>query len=305
MAELPLIVITGGHDREEPGSVQADGELEYKYTLPLAKAVRDELLEGWECRVVLTRETDAGLVSGTALGPELYARANQANTLGAAFYLSLHHDAGPKDARGGSLYIHSLLREYQGRVTRKYPKDEGGLVWLNAAARQLDGSPNHDAPISYAMALVGQPIIRDTLAALGISWRGSPDRIMAADFGELRIPDCPCWLLESHFGTNPIDDEIADRPEFIPQLADGIARALVTAMGLKAKAPEWQLPICKVILPPAPGQTQTREIWGEIRSGRTYVTLPGTDFEQWIGPVATAMGRKPNYTPAPPTVTFD
>jgi N-acetylmuramoyl-L-alanine amidase len=231
----PLILITGGHDAREGGSTQADGGKEYKYTLPLAQEVQEALLAGWQCRVQLTRTTDEPLTKG-GLGDELYARANMANTLGAAFYLTLHHDASPKpEVRGGSLYIHTQLRYEHGKLDRRRLGGKSELAWLDAAGTAPDGKVNHDAPKSFALAQEGMPIIRDTLAELGIPWRGS---IMCADFAELRYPNCPCWLIETHFGTNPQDDEIMDQPGNRRQLAMGIARAVAVAMKLAPQAHE-------------------------------------------------------------------
>jgi N-acetylmuramoyl-L-alanine amidase len=296
MSELPLIVITGGHNRREVGSTQADGGREYQYTLPLSQDVRDALLAGWDCRVQLTRETDAPLTQGGDLGAELYARANMANTLGAAFYLTLHHDAGPAEARGGSLYIHSTLRSYRGQVTRAYPAGAGDLVWLDAAGHQPDGSVNHNAPKSYDMAQLGMPIVRECLAELGIPWRGG---IQCADFAELRIPNCPCWLIETHFGSNPQDDAIMDQPGNRRQLARGIARAVASALKLKAKAPApapTPAPVASGIGHIPVVLLNGTTVQGELRGQTTYIPMG----DQWlpVRPVATAVGATVDYVDA-------
>jgi N-acetylmuramoyl-L-alanine amidase len=298
MSDVPLIVITGGHDRREVGSTQADGGREYQYTLPLSQEVRDALLSGWDCSVQLTHETDAPLTQGGDLGAELYARANLANKLGAAFYLSLHHDAGPAAARGGSLYIHSTLRSYRGQITRAYPEGAGDLVWLDAAGHQPDGTINHDAPRSYEMAQLGQPIVKETLAELGIPWRGV---IQCADFAELRIPNCPCWLIETHFGSNPQDDAIMDQPGNRRQLAHGIARAVAVALKLKAKAPApapapTPAPVVSGIGHIAVVLLDGRTVQGELRGQTTYIKVG----EQWLPlrPVASAVGAVVDYVDA-------
>ncbi|HWI60365.1 MAG TPA: N-acetylmuramoyl-L-alanine amidase [Symbiobacteriaceae bacterium] len=281
-----LIVIDPGHDPDDPGSTQIDGERERVYTLALARAVRDALLAGWDCEIRLTHD-GPGMVPGDDLSAELRARGELPNQLGADFFLSLHHNGGPQSARGGELYIWTSKRS-----------PEGGLVWL-PAIDPATGRPNHEAPRSFAIAQIFQPIVRDALAGFGIPWRGAPDRIMCADFAVLRYPELPCMLLESHFGTNPDDDAAADRPDFIPTLAQAIARGLAVGLRLDSRGSTIR---CEVILPPRPGEQGPRTIPGEIRNGITYATLPGTDFEQALRPVAEAMGRTVRYVPDPPRV---
>ncbi|MDF2630046.1 MAG: sporulation specific N-acetylmuramoyl-L-alanine amidase [Symbiobacteriaceae bacterium] len=287
-----LIVIDPGHDTDDPGSTQIDGAQERTYTLPLALATRDALLRGWDCEVVLTHE-GPGMVPGGDLAAELRARGELPNQLGADFFISLHHNAGPSSARGGELYIWTSKRNAN-----------GGLVWL-PAIDPATGLPNHEAPRSYAIAQVVQPAIRDALAQFGIPWRGAPDRIMCADFAVLRYPELPCMLVESHFGTNQQDDDVADSPEFIPTLAQAIASSLAQALRLTARPEEWQLPRAKVLLPTRPGDDAPREIFGEIRDGVTYAVLPGMSTEVPVRAVAEAMGRTVRFILEPPTVIIE
>ena len=221
---MKCLVIDKGHEPlGDVGATQQDGEHEYVYTNALGDALKLALAP-YEVEVIFTHQGGYGASKGD-LNDELQARAKVANDAKADLLLSLHHNAGPPTARGGEVYIHTKLRRYNGKVTRDYPPGEGSLVWLIAVG-------NHDAPRSFAYARAVQPIIRDTLAALGISWRGSPEQIMCADFGILRYTDGPCLLLETHYGSNKQDDDIADSPEFIPRLAAGIAKSLVAALSL-------------------------------------------------------------------------
>lgn len=274
---------------DDPGSTQYDGEPERTYTLALARATRTALLRGWDCAVQLTHE-GPGMVPGNDLDAELEARGELPNALGADFFMSLHHNAGAAEARGAELYIWTSKRA-----------PDGGLVWL-PAIDPATGAPNHNAPRSYAMAQVMQPVIRDLLGQFAIPWRGAPDRIMCADFAVLRYPNLPCMLLESHFGTNPDDDAAADRPEFVPMLAATIARAI--ALALQLPALETGL-IADVILPRRPGEAYPRVIRGEVRNGVTYATLPGTANEQAVRPVAEAMARSVRWFANPPTVLIE
>lgn len=205
-----VIVIDPGHALWDSGSIAIDGQAEKHYTLALSLAVRD-VLAAYDCRVILTRDTDTALAEAGNLGAELRNRANVANVAKADLFLSIHHDAGPPTARGGSLYIWTDKR-----------KADGNLVWLPA-----DG--NHTAPKSYAISKAFVPAVKDELARYGIPWRGD---IMCADFGVLRACDGPALLLETHFGTNEHDNWAARRPDFINDLANRIAMGLAEALEL-------------------------------------------------------------------------
>lgn len=213
-----VIVLDPGHDAADPGSTQYDGEPERNYTMALAQAVRQQLLARYDCQVLLTHQ-GAGAAPGRPLSEELRARAEVANRAGAALFVSLHHNAGPVTARGGELYVWTNLRA-----------PDGGLVWLPA----VDGSTvNHRAPLGYAAAQAMLPSVRDTLAAIGIPWRGD---IMCADFAVLRHTQGPAVLIETHFGTNPQDDALMDDPANVQRLAAGIATGIARAAGLPAAA---------------------------------------------------------------------
>lgn len=296
---MKRILLDPGHEKKEPGSTQADGESEVSFTVPVCQLTRAELQAGWECEVFLTHEGE-GVVPSRDLVVELEARSRMADLLQADFLLSVHHNAGPKTARGAEYYIHTRLRSYGDLVTRNYPPDAGELVWLDAEVRGQDGTPNHDAPRSLAFAQVMVPILAETLAAQGIPWRGRSGRIMASDFAVLRYCSVPCGLIETHFGTNPEEDAIADTPEFRQALAKSIAFALATALQLPRKAAAYPPNYVRVVLPSDAG---LQEIAGELREGTTWITIPGTAIEAPVRAMALAMGRRIRWepTPAPPT----
>lgn len=211
-----VVVLDPGHDAADPGSTQYDGELERHYTMTMAQTVREQLLARYDCEVLLTHD-GAGAAPGRPLSEELRARAEVANRAGAALFVLIHHNAGPASARGGELYVWTSKRG-----------PDGGLVWLPA----VDGSTvNHESPQGYAAALAMLPIVRTTLAAIGIPWRGD---IKCADFAVLRHTRVPAVLLETHFGTNPQDDALMDDPANVERLAAAIADGIAQAAGLTA-----------------------------------------------------------------------
>lgn len=197
-----VIALDPGHGGWDPGATQYDGGHEADYTIVLARAVQSELVERYDCQVLMTHDGN-GATSNGPTDADLRARAAVANQAGAALLVSLHHDAGPSTARGGSLW-----------------------VW-SSKGMHLSGD-QHTAPRSYGCAQQMEPILRETLAAIGIPWRG----LYSSDFGVLRNCDGPAVLIETHFGTNPEDDALMDDPANIRQLAAGIARAIAAAVDL-------------------------------------------------------------------------
>ncbi|MDQ7850931.1 MAG: N-acetylmuramoyl-L-alanine amidase [Armatimonadota bacterium] len=279
---MKTVVLDPGHGGWDSGAVAIDGRPEKDFTLSLGLAVRDELVSGWECSVVMTRETDTALAPPDNLAAELRERARVANRARADLLVSLHHDnTGNPDVRGGSLWIWTSKRN---------PADKSSLAWLPAAG-------NHTDPKTYPIAKVAVGIIRDTLAGLGVPWRswGDPEGIACADFGVLRHTEAPAFLVECFHGSNRDDVAAARKPGFIPSLAHGIARAIAVALALPARALVWEAPMVKVILPDG------REVWGTLRGDRTYVMLPGTDVEVPLRAVAEAMGCRVEWCSKPPT----
>lgn len=278
---MKCVVIDKGHEPiGDVGATQQDGEREYVFTNALGDAVK-AALDPYEVEVLFTHSGGTGASTGDS-DDELRARAKVANDARADLLLSLHHNAGPPTARGAELYIHTRLRRFNGKVTRDYPAGEGSLVWLVAVG-------NHDAPRSFAYARMVQPVICDTLAALGIPWRNSPDHIMCADFGILRYTDRPCMLLETHYGTNKTDDDIADSPEFIPCLAAGIAKALVVALNLSEK-PQPKDPNAVTLLV----EGVEVDCNARLENGRTRVD---------VKPLVQAMGRSATWNGGNRTVS--
>lgn len=215
-----VIVLDPGHSAWDPGAIAIDGLPEKVYNLALGLAVRDAL-SAYDCKVILTREADVALAEPGDLSAELSARANVANKAKADLFLSVHHDAGPPAARGGSLYVWTDKR-----------KPDGSLTWLPA-----DG--NHRAPKSYALAKAFIPAVKAELSRYGIPWRGD---VMCADFGVLRDCEGPSMLIETHFGSNEHDNWAARRPAFIGDMATAIAQGIAVALELGPR----------VVVPPAP-----------------------------------------------------
>lgn len=219
---MKRIVIDPGHGGWDPGAIAVDGVPEREFTWQLSKALGDYLLDRYQVEVIYTHQG-----ADTALDPtgnqarELAARAWVANSTGADLLISIHHDnTGNPSVRGASLWIWT---------SKNSPT--GGLVWLPATG-------NHTDHKTYPLARAMVWRIRETLAALGIPWRGfgDPDGIACANFGILRNTRGPAVLIECFHGSNKDDVAVARRSEFVPTLARAIGDALAAALELPARA---------------------------------------------------------------------
>lgn len=90
---IKTILIDPGHDRKNPGAFSAPFA-EKTLNLKAALACRD-FLAAYECKVVMTRDTDIFVSVGD--------RYNQAIALGAAASICMHHNAGGGD--GGEVWF--------------------------------------------------------------------------------------------------------------------------------------------------------------------------------------------------------
>ena len=93
------IYIDAGHGGDSIGA-SYKGRLEQDDTLRLSKAVRDILIRNKNIEVKLSREGNTN--------PSLNARAAEANSWGADYFISVHRNAiGPNIAKGVENWVYS------------------------------------------------------------------------------------------------------------------------------------------------------------------------------------------------------
>lgn len=274
-----------GHMLEgDRGSIQYDGESEITFTIPVTQYIKEEL-DKYQCEVFLIHDGH-GLTNGS-LAEELRARGDKANSLNLDFLISVHHNAGPRAANGAEIYIHTKARYVNGEKTPRknydLSKDETELAWLNAVGW-------HDAPKSYNIVKIMLPIIRDTLADIGVPWRGAPDRVMCADFGMLRYPQCPCALIETHYGSNEREDNLMDDDTNRRKLAKGIAKAIATALNLAER-------------PPVKDPNEVVVLVDGVEVMECHAKLEGTKTRVDLRPLVEAMNGHVGYDEKTKTVS--
>jgi N-acetylmuramoyl-L-alanine amidase len=167
---LRVIVLDPGHGGSDPGVI-ASGAVEKDLTLALARALKPELEQRLNARVILTREEDRDLPAER--------RAEVANRARADLVLSLHFDGSPATrARGATAYCPPATfaappgSEGAGRATQPVLM----LPWRDVALRHAVESRALAEAVLTALDLRGQgpTRLRERLAypLLGINAPG-------------------------------------------------------------------------------------------------------------------------------------
>lgn len=177
------VVIDPGHGGADPGAIGSTGLREKDVNLDVARRVA-QYLRNQGANVILTREDDIYL--------ELDQRPAAANNSGAAVFVSIHMNANPSSAYGGSstYYLRSA--------------GEGG-EYLVDEGKTLAG------------------YIQDRLVSdLGLRDIGE----LQANFAVLRHSQVPASLVEVAFISNPREEELMKTEIFKDNAARAIARGI-------------------------------------------------------------------------------
>lgn len=192
-ASRPLVVIDAGHGGRDPGAVNGKYR-EKDITLGLARALRDNLVNGGGIRVALTREDDR--LIGLADRPEIARKMN------ADLFVSIHADSAGElgEARGASVY--TLSRKASSAAAARFAKRENDADRVNGLSIK-----GQDKQVSAILVELSQRKSQGDAAALAslilregrgkINFVRDPKR--SADLVVLRSPDVPSALFESGF----------------------------------------------------------------------------------------------------------
>lgn len=176
--DVRTIVIDPGHGGTDLGATLPGGMAEKDAALDLARALRSALGQRLGARILLTRESDAGLSTAR--------RAEIANEAGADLFISIHLDADGSIHGGGF------------RVFTLSPTASGPGGSSEPIAEEIDGVPlkpwqNAQAPIVGSSMALAQAIA-DSLQS---EFPGTPVLAETARMRVLGPLVCPAVLLES------------------------------------------------------------------------------------------------------------
>jgi N-acetylmuramoyl-L-alanine amidase len=217
----PLVVIDAGHGGVDPGAINPVSHLREKdVTLRIARAIRDELLEGGRVRVALTRDSDKYLV--------LRERYGIARRLKADLFISIHCDSvGSTAATGASVYTLSDVasdREAARLATRENKADVIAGVNLGDAGDDVSSilidltrreTMNNSADFARLLGREAKSLVPM-----------KPNFHRMASLMVLKAPDMPSILFETGYISNPADAAFLDSPEGRERIAESVRRAV-------------------------------------------------------------------------------
>ena len=116
VAEGICVVLDAGHGGDDPGKIGINGALEKDLNLEIAKLVK-KYLEADDIRVVMTRESDAGLYDATASNKKVQDMKRRIALIEEAdpvVTLSIHQNSYPEEyVHGAQVFYYSGSKEGQ------------------------------------------------------------------------------------------------------------------------------------------------------------------------------------------------
>jgi N-acetylmuramoyl-L-alanine amidase len=217
-----IVVIDPGHGGDDAGAVGRQGLLEKEVTLDISKRVV-QLAAEMGFRVVLTRDDDTFV--------PLARRTRIANHLGAAAFVSIHHNASPKHTLDG---LESFYLDNTDDQAGKKLADRENSAGASGAADDIDFMLSdliQTGKMEDSIRLTH--IINNSLSqsfghgSEGVTVRG----VKKAPFFVLVGAHMPCTLLEILFIDHPMDAERLAQPRFRERAARAIVRGIAAFLG--------------------------------------------------------------------------
>ena len=190
------IVLDPGHGGPDPGAIGAS-RLTYEKNNTLAVGLKlADLLSAEGATVVLTRTTDVSPAGNNydpiSIKPDLQARVDIANNLGADLFISIHNNAFTSTSYGTETYYSS------------------------------------DNPQAIASKELAQIVQARLVGKLGLYNRG----VREAGFRVIKYTKMPAILVELAFISNPDEERLLSSPDFQIKAAQGIYEGILQYKGL-------------------------------------------------------------------------
>ncbi len=187
------VVLDAGHGGQDGGGHTLTGS-EKDYTLDVIRDLRQSL-EAKGLRVVLTRDHDEYL--------SLEQRADFANSIPDAVFVSVHFNSGEAEANGLEVYAMT-------------PRGAASTSDTHAALDQLEQMPGND--FDNASLALANCVHHAVLGSLDTTDRG----VKRARFAVLRLTHSPAILIEGGFMTSGADSREITDPTWRRKLAEAI-----------------------------------------------------------------------------------
>lgn len=216
-AYRPMVIIDPGHGGADAGATGSSHILEKNVTLALARALRDQLVNSGQYRVMLTRDSDIFIKLRDRVA---FAHRNKGD-----LFISLHADSIDKPrVRGASIYTLSDKASDEQTAALADRENKADII----GGIDLSGADEEVANILVDLTM------RDTMnqsrffagKLAGIFTRDSlklldkPNR--SAGFAVLKSPDIPSVLVEAGFMSNDSEAQLLN--------SDGHRRKIAAAL---------------------------------------------------------------------------
>ncbi len=218
--DRPLVVIDAGHGGNDPGAINhATGLREKDVTLKIARAIRDDLLEGGRVRVALTRNDDRYILHRERFGI--------ARRLKADLFISIHCDSvGTGMASGATAYTLSDVASDKEAALLAARENKSDVI----AGVRLDRNPdvssilidltqretmNASAGFARLLGREAKPLIPT-----------KPNFHRTASLLVLKAPDMPSILFETGYISTPEDAAFLDSKAGREKIAESVRRAV-------------------------------------------------------------------------------
>jgi N-acetylmuramoyl-L-alanine amidase len=217
----PLIIIDPGHGGIDPGAIATNGLQEKDIVLSLAKALKKELEQSGQYRVLMTREKDVFI--------KLADRVKFAREAEGDLFISVHADSvGNPDVRGASLY--TLSEKASDAQTEKLAARENKADLIAGIDLSVEDQDVANILVDLAMRdtmnqskfLAGKLV--KTLPSNGLNLLERPHR--SAGFAVLKAPDIPSILIEAGFMSNNTEAKRLNTPEHRSRFAKSLHRGI-------------------------------------------------------------------------------
>jgi len=223
-----IVVIDAGHGGHDTGAIGYRGITEKKLVLDISRRVRTILIRSG-IKVRMTRDSDRFL--------ELEQRADIANNIGAAIFVSIHANAVDTKKRsisGSEIYYLSKAQKASSKRTEKIENmgikrkisSRWGTLKYRVKKWLLGKHFKKNREKSRKLAEAVQRKLKRVTV-------GHSRGIKTANFSVLRNSYCPACLIEVGYITNPTDATYLRRASYKQRIAEAIAQGIIDYMNKK------------------------------------------------------------------------
>lgn len=223
--QVNVVVIDAGHGGKDPGNIgtgrhhDKEKDVSLSTALLVGKYIKENLPD---VEVIYTRDDDTFL--------ELYERTALANRANADLFISIHCNAGPRQAYGSETYVMGLSRE---AANLEVSRRENSVIFMEDNYQENYEGFDPNSPVSTIAARLSQSAYLDQSIEFATLVQSQfKDRVQRRDRGVkqsvlyvLDYTAMPSVLIELGFLTNNNEEDFLISSRGQELMASGIYRA--------------------------------------------------------------------------------